>query len=170
MKNSTIIKLIGLFLIGLAILAGVISFVGLKVIKGQLDYDGMFINFNSENTIKTEGYITEIKQPEINGYEYYSLKIGDPNYTIAYSYTDENADEHIITTDLFSSSVKKGDKIDVYYDKNEPQKSMPSYASNQYNFYSKIFIIIIIAGFLPGIVTLIIGFVVGNKEKKKAIA
>lgn len=171
MKSSTVVKVIGLFLIGVALLCSATFVFGLKVMKLEIDdaNNGLLSNLNSESTIKTEGTITDIKQPVVDGYVYYSLITANPDYVITYSYFDEDGDECIVSTNVFSSSVKKGDNIDVYYDKDEPQKTMPSYAISSYNFNKKIYTIIGILGFIPGIVTLIIGFVMGNKEKKKAI-
>lgn len=169
MKTSTGIKINGLVLIGIACLLSGIFFIRTIALRHQFDYNGAFSAIDSPDTIITEGFIKDVLEPpkDSNTYTYNYIISGDPNYGTVYSYCDEKGEAYTVTINVFSSNVKKGDKMDVYYNKYDPEKSVPAFLFTSYNFLCKLFTIISIVSFIPGLIFLIIGFIVGKKEKSQ---
>lgn len=167
MKTSTAVKVCSIFLISLACFISGIFFIGIMILRFEVNYS--FSDIDSPDTIKTEGVIRDVivPQDDSKNTSSYSFSAGGSDSSTIYSYRDENGKAYSISIDVFSSSVKKGDEMDVYYNKYDPEKSVPAFVVTEYYFLRKLFIIISIISFMPGIIVLIIGFIIGRKEKSQ---
>lgn len=169
MDGSKFLKIVGVFFIFVAIFINGVFFLLSSLIKPAYGID-----FDDENVMTTEGSVIDIKEPSTDehtySYSYYYLKIGDPNYGTVYKFNAENGEEYIISTYIYSSDIKIGDTFEVYYDKNDPLKNVPSFFTQRYEKMNRMNKFISFLTFVPGIAIIIIGFVIGNKTKKKKMS
>lgn len=163
METAKFLKILGIFSTFVAIVFSSIFLLYSSYMKSQYNIDD-----NYENLIKTDGYIVDIIEPSKNENNY--SENGNSKFGMVYSFKDENGNDYTVSTDLYSTGFEKDEKIEVYYEKNDPLTNIPSFFLDHYNRMSKIFLFFGILNFVPGITMIIIGFVIGNKTKKKKMA
>lgn len=153
MEKANFLKVIGIFFIFVATLVSGTFFLSSLIMKTNYHIEDSYDNF-----ISADGYIVDIIEPQYEG-----------NYPRAvYRFYDKNGNEYNATT--YSSIMEDfeiGDKIEVYYDKDDPLNSTALYFINRYNTMTTIYLIICILTFIPGVITLLIGIIMGKKNKKK---
>lgn len=101
MKTNKIENLIWIFICGIGLIFLIIGI----VISVNL--------FNYENTVETTGVITEIAS--------YRDSDGDKNYDVYVSY-EVNGQQYESEMNSYSSSFYEGKEIEIYYDKDNPNK------------------------------------------------
>lgn len=102
MKENKLENLVWIIFASMGVIFFIIGLIAIKSI------------FNYENKVDTVGTITEISS-------YYSNSKHDRNYEVYVSYTVEGK-KYESRLNTYSSSFYKGKEIDIYYDKDNPNK------------------------------------------------
>lgn len=96
--------------------------------------------------------------------------INSEGYTTTFSYKDENGKSFESTVKFYDDDLKKGDVLDVYYDKTAKENVLPVPFVNTLLTAQKALKIIAIVSIpfvtLPGIIAFIIGIKITKSDKK----